>query len=64
MSKPLVIRDLLDGGGEALDLMLQKSRLAPAAANLSASLAESEGFDDEAMNRVIQRLLSSPLPTP
>ena len=62
MLSPLVIRDLLDGGGESLDLMLSKSPRDLAAANLSASLFESEGFTDDTMHRVIRRLLSTDLP--
>ena len=59
MLSPLVIRDLLDGGGAALDLMLAESREPPAGANLCSSLTEGEGLDDSAMNRLIDRLLTS-----
>ena len=61
MLSPLVIRDLLDGGGDALDLMLAESRQPPAGANLCSSLTEDENLADTEMNRLIDRLLASGL---
>lgn len=46
MLSPLEIKDLLSGGGTALDLFRQKSTQAIYAANLSASLVERESIDD------------------
>ncbi len=63
MLSPPVIRDLLDGGGEALDRLLSKSRLPPAAANLSASLAAREQFSENQMQRLIECLLQSGIPS-
>lgn len=61
MFSPLVLRDLLVGGGEALDLLLQKSAAVPAGANLSSSLSESEGFSESEMQTLIRQLLSNGL---
>ena len=61
MLSPLVIRDLLDGGGDALDLMLAESRQPPAGANLCSSLTEAENLAHTEMNRLIDRLLASGL---
>ncbi len=55
---PLVLRDLLAGGGESLDLFLQKSPVAPAGANLSSSLTESEGLSETEMQNLIRLMLS------
>lgn len=57
MLSPAVIDDLLAGGGPALDRFRQASPLAPAGANLSASLYRREGLDDNAMSRLIELLL-------
>lgn len=62
MLSPLVIRDLLAGGGKALDLMLQKSVQPLAGANLSASLVEQAGLNDRSMGQLISRLLREPMP--
>ena len=56
MLSPLEIKDLLLGGGAALDLFRQKSTQAIYAANLSASLVERELIDDSQMMRLIEFL--------
>lgn len=56
MLSPAVIRDLLAGGGPALDRFREASPAAPAGANLSASLCRSEGLDESAMSRLIELL--------
>jgi hypothetical protein len=58
MLSPMVMRDRLAGGGDALDLFRKKSQLAPAGANLSSSLSLSEGFTDSDMDRLIDLLLA------
>lgn len=57
MLSPMVIRDLLAGGGDALELFREKSVSPPAAANLCASLTAAEGFGADEMNRLIDLLL-------
>ncbi len=57
MLSPAVIRDLLAGGGAALDLFRVRSRQLPAAANLSSSLAAAEGFSEADMAALIELLL-------
>ncbi len=59
MLSPPVMRDLLAGGGDALALFREKSSEPPAAANLCASLADSEGFSATDMQRLIDGLLAS-----
>ena len=59
MLSPLVIRDLLNGGGKALDMFEARSPIRPAAANLSTSLTASEGFTETEMQRLIRHLLRS-----
>ena len=61
MLSPMVMRDLLAGGGDALELFRQKSPALPTAANLSSSLSEPAGLDEAAMNQLIDRLLGSGL---
>jgi hypothetical protein len=56
MLSPLVIKDLLKGGGKALDFFRQKSTEPIYAANLSASLVEREMIDDASMQRLIEML--------
>ena len=56
MLSPLVIRDLLQGGGKALDLFFRKSPVEIYGANLSASLVAKEGFSEGDMNRLIELL--------
>ncbi len=58
MLSPLVIRDILAGGGMALDLLRRKSTVALAGANLSSSLTEREGFTETEMKTLIQKLLA------
>jgi len=62
MLSPPVMRDLLAGGGEALALFRRKSVELPAAANLCASLADSEGFAESDMQNLIDRLLTAAFP--
>ena len=57
MLSPMVMRDCLAGGGDALQLFRQKSTLAPAGANLSSSLSLSEGLLETDMNKLIDLLL-------
>jgi hypothetical protein len=59
MLSPLVIKDLLKGGGPALDLFRQKSAEQIFAANLSGSLVEREKIDDVDMLRLIKTLCES-----
>ena len=61
MLSPMVMRDLLDGGGDALELFRHKSPVLPTAANLSSSLSETAGLDEAAMNQLIDRLLGDGL---
>jgi hypothetical protein len=58
MLSPVVMRDLLAGEGQALDLFYQKSPAALAGTNLSSSLAELEGLTEARMESLIQLLLS------
>jgi hypothetical protein len=58
MLSPAVMRDLLTGAGEALDLFHRKSPVDLAGANLSSSLTEREGLTETHMNSLIQLLLS------
>lgn len=57
MLSPAVLRDLLAGGGAALEMLRAESKVAPLAANLSSSLTGAEGFTETDMSAVIQRLL-------
>jgi hypothetical protein len=59
MLSPAVIRDLLAGGGAALDRFRQASPLAPVGANLSASLCAREALDESAMTSLIELLLDA-----
>jgi hypothetical protein len=61
MLSPAVMRDLLAGGGKALDLFHQKSPVALAGANLSSSLTEREGITTAQMEALIRRLLTQGL---
>jgi len=56
MLSPLVIRDILKGGGKALQLFKQKSTSFPAGANLCSSVTASEGFSDAEMQCLIEKL--------
>ena len=57
MLSPLVIRDLLAGQGDALELFRDKSPQSIAGANLGSSLTESEGLSDAEMEMLIGVLL-------
>ncbi|MGD8839026.1 MAG: hypothetical protein PVI70_05475, partial [Gammaproteobacteria bacterium] len=57
MLSPMVIRDLLAGGGEALALLVEKSPESPAGANLCSSLTAGEGLGEAEMNRLIDHLI-------
>ena len=57
MLSPPVMRDLLAGGGEALELLRSKSPEPPAAANLCSSLTADEGLGEAEMSRLIELLL-------
>jgi len=57
MLSPLVIRDLIKGQGDALDLFRRESPVPICAANLSSSLTEQEGISDADMARLIEVLL-------
>jgi hypothetical protein len=57
MLSPAVMRDLLAGEGQALDLFYDKSSVALAGANLSSSLTEREGITEVQMETLIQHLL-------
>lgn len=56
MLSPLVMRDMLNGGGAALQLFLQKSPVVPAGVNLSSSLTAAEGFTETEMQTLIRHL--------
>lgn len=56
MLSPLVMRDLLCGGGRALDMFLHKSPVLPAGVNLSSSLSATEGFTNAEMQTLIEQL--------
>jgi hypothetical protein len=58
MLSPAVMRDLLAGEGEAIDLFHRKSSAALAGANLSSSLTEREGLAGTHMESLIQLLLN------
>ena len=57
MLSPLVIRDLIEGQGAALELFKRESPVRIAAANLSSSLTAQESISDIDMNRLIEGLL-------
>jgi hypothetical protein len=57
MLSPLVISDLVRGGGEALDLFRHESPVPLNAANLSASLVEQTVINEQDMERLIQGLI-------
>ena len=56
MLSPLVIMDLLDGGGKALNLFQRESQVPPAAANLSSSVVQAAGISEKQMLRLIRML--------
>jgi hypothetical protein len=57
MLSPMVIRDLIQGQGAALELFRRESPIRISAANLSSSLTERESISDVDMIRLIERLL-------
>ncbi len=59
MLSPLVIRDLLNGGGKALELFRLKSSGEIHGANLSGSLVNREGLREVDMTRLIEVLIES-----
>lgn len=61
MLSPAVLRDLLAGGGEALNLFHAKSAVVPAGANLSSSLTAKAGFTESQMAALIDVLLTKGL---
>jgi len=61
MLSPLVMRDLIAGQGQALDLFREKSPATVAGANLCNSLTQLEGMTETDMNALIDRLLAKDL---
>lgn len=59
MLSPPVMRDVIEGGGRALDLFLDKSAAEICAANLSGSLTDREGFSEVRMARLIDCLMEA-----
>ena len=59
MLSPAVLRDLADGGGDALDLFRRRSPLPVHAANLCASLWAADSADDTIVSAAIEHLLGS-----
>ena len=57
MLSPLVMRDLIEGQGTALNLFRQQSPSALAGANLSSSLTEREGFSEMEMETLVKQLM-------
>ena len=58
MFSPLVMKDILQGGGDALDLFKRQSPAPVTAANLSGSVAQAEGLSEADMQNLITRLLN------
>lgn len=56
---PLVVKDIIHGGGAALDLMKQKSSAPLAGANLCSSMVNSHQLTDSEMEAAIKNLLFS-----
>ncbi|MEM7564571.1 MAG: hypothetical protein AAF353_16215 [Pseudomonadota bacterium] len=56
MFSPLVMRDILKGGGPAIALLQKNSQRLPAAANLCASLSEAENLGSGEMQQIIDTL--------
>ncbi|WIO74330.1 hypothetical protein QP938_00050 [Porticoccaceae bacterium LTM1] len=59
MLSPLVIRDLVAGGGRALDLFRQKSPERLAAANLCTSMTAAGELSDDEVTAVIEVLVTN-----
>jgi len=62
MLSPMVCRDIIQGGGAALDLFIEHSPQAVAAANLCISSCEKNDVTGDDMGRVIDVLLSGDNP--
>ena len=56
MLSPVVAKDLLAGGGPALDRFRTASQVTPLAVNLCGSLVVAGEMDDQAMARLVKRL--------
>lgn len=56
MLSPSVIKDILDGGGEALELFRRKTAHEIYAANLGASVVDKEGLSETDIFRLIELL--------
>lgn len=61
MLSPLVARNVLEGGGPALDRFLAASAVLPQAVNLCGSSVRDGALTDADMDRLIDRLLDSGL---
>lgn len=59
MLSPLVIIDILQQGGKALDMFLAQSKISPKSVNLSSSLVEQYSFSNIQMEELIDRLLEN-----
>jgi hypothetical protein len=62
MLSPLVAREVLAGGGPALDRFLRESAERPRALNLCGSSVRSQALSDAEMSCLVDRLQSSGLP--
>ncbi|MGB0845624.1 MAG: hypothetical protein ACPGSM_02820 [Thiolinea sp.] len=58
MFSPLVIKDIVRGGGAALQLMLAKSVCPPGGANLCSSMVTAEVLNHDLMQLAVGRLLA------
>ncbi len=56
MLSPLVVQDLIQGGGAALELFRQRSKQSLTGANLCSSMVEKGELSDQEMIAVIERL--------
>ncbi|MBV1905387.1 MAG: hypothetical protein KUG75_04865 [Pseudomonadales bacterium] len=57
MLSPLVIKDIIAGGGQALTLFQQKSSIALAGANLCSSLIENDHANDNISNQELKQVI-------
>ena len=60
MLSPAVMRDLLTGGGPALELFRRRNTVEPAAVNICGSLLPDEGFTHEDVDLLIDMLSEQP----
>lgn len=60
MLSPLVVRDLLSGGGPALERFAAASEIAPVAVNVCGSSVASGELDDDQMQQLVARLSAGP----